>query len=242
MPGPKPPDDLEQAAYEALCSLLVVAGWVMGTLRRPAPGARQFYDFDATLGLVRLHIEIKASTGHTAPRKRRSTNPKWMAKATAASQPYFAFSTNAPSFMHNRLEDSMGVHVIVFCCWEGGCFEFTPVAVAPPLLGVPDDNSDGGKRLHRRDWSGSKERLATHYGVPGNLVDRFLSWAEDVQDAIAALPKPSPKAKPKATPKAKPKAKPSKRGLAPPKAGDELARLAAFMVKRGRRAPGVSSD
>jgi hypothetical protein len=120
--------------------------------------------------------------------------------------------------------------------WEAHSgFEFTPVALTRPLFGVPQASSAGGLRLRKDTWEGSKQRLAEHFGPPGNLALRFESWAGDVcsqREASAARAA----ARAAAVRQHKPRL-PAKRGLPPPDSKAARAKLGEFLQKRGMPAP-----
>jgi len=199
---------MEAAAHGHLRAVLQPEGFTVGDLCLPSRGVGpQFYDCGVAGGGVTLRVELKASGPRRARTWRRSANPKRALKPPASGPAVFEFAAHGararPSFMDNARAPgrSRGAHVLLFCTWEAGAWEFTPVALAPPLRGRLDPSSPGGRRLYARPgtWQGSKARLEEHFGAPPGLsaplATRLEEWVSDVRAEAArqgAAPAPGP--------------------------------------------------
>ena len=221
-----PPADPEGAAYGLIAQAFRAEGWVVGHLRRPVPGVRVYYDFEVTspaaLGArVTFRLELKAATPRTERTWRRSVTPIWAVKPHRRAELRYEFAAHTSSFMTNAWQPgSKGCHILVFAAWEEGSWEFWPVPLRAPLLGVPGRRSPAGQRLWSSSWEGPKSRLDEHFGAQGNLPLRCESWALDVHEAVAAkATQPAPTARRRAAP-----------------APDGLALAREFLSKRGRKA------
>jgi hypothetical protein len=166
-------------------------------------------------------LELKAATPRTERTWRRSVTPIWAVKPHRRAELRYEFAAHTSSFMTNAWQPgSKGCHILVFAAWEEGSWEFWPVPLRAPLLGVPGRRSPAGQRLWSSSWEGPKSRLDEHFGAQGNLPLRCESWALDVHEAVAAkATQPAPTARRRAAP-----------------APDGLALAREFLSKRGRKA------